>query len=84
MTVTLSWYVPPLGHGPYQLFVQRQAGTFPDLDLTVLPTSGDCVALATAGMHFAGVLTEDTSFAIKSMVGSQRIKEANCYPRSRV
>jgi Protein of unknown function (DUF4012) len=84
MTVTLSWYVPPLGHGPYELFVQRQAGTFPDLDLTVLPTPGDCAMLATTGMHFAGVLTEDTSFAIKSMAGSRRIAQVNCYPRSPV
>ncbi len=84
MTVTLSWYVPPLGHGPYELFVQRQAGTFPDLDLTVLPTPGDCATLATAGMHFTGVLTEDTLFAIKGMTGSRKIAEASCYPRARV
>jgi Protein of unknown function (DUF4012) len=83
MTVTLSWYVPPLGHGPYELFVQRQAGTFPGLDLTVLPTPGDCAVLATAGMHFAGVLTEDTLFAIK-MAGSRKIAAASCYPRPRV
>ena len=40
MTITLSWYVPPLTHGSYDLLVQRQASTFPSLDLTVIPSAG--------------------------------------------
>src|SRR5579885_3498328 len=63
MTVTLSWYVPPLSHDPYSLLGQRQAGTVPELDLTVLPTPGDCASLATTGLHFDSILTRDTSFA---------------------
>ncbi|HLZ56389.1 MAG TPA: DUF4012 domain-containing protein [Ktedonosporobacter sp.] len=61
MTVTLSWYVPPLGKDAYTLLVQRQAGTFPVLDLTILPPAGVCTL--TAGLHFNGTLTEDTSFS---------------------
>ncbi len=62
MTVTLSWYVPPIGQVPYTLLVQRQAGTLPELDLTILPTPGDCTALKTAGLHFDGIMGQDMSF----------------------
>jgi hypothetical protein len=81
MTVTLSWYVPPLGHSPYELFVQRQAGTFPELDLTVLPTPGDCAQLATSGIHFARVLTEDTLFPLTSSHSSPANSKVSCYPQ---
>jgi hypothetical protein len=81
MTVTLSWYVPPLGHGPYQLFIQRQAGTFPELDLTILPTPQDCASLATAGTHFAGVLTGDTLFPVKRIDSLRNGSGESCYPR---
>lgn len=81
MTVTLSWYVPPTGHtAPYGLLVQRQAGTFPELDLTMLPTPGNCSVLKTAGQYFDGVLTEDTSFALKTMPAGAHVK-ASCYPQ---
>ena len=79
MTVTLSWYVPPLGHGPYELLVQRQAGTLPELDLTILPTPGDCAVLGTSGTHFASILTEDILFPIKSV--EQLGSAASCYPQ---
>jgi Protein of unknown function (DUF4012) len=62
MTVTLSWYVPPAGNSPYSLLVQRQAGLFPELDLTILPTPGDCAALHLAPFHFDGLMGEDLSF----------------------
>jgi hypothetical protein len=81
MTVTLSWYVPPVGHSSYELFVQRQAGTFPELDLTILPTPVDCAQLATSGVHFAGVLTEDTLFPLKSLYSSLGGSKASCYPQ---
>ncbi len=64
MTATLSWYVPPIDHNPYDLLVQRQAGTFPELDLTILPTPGDCSSLKTRGLHFDSVLTQDASFPL--------------------
>lgn len=73
MNVTLRWYVPPVG--PYSLLVQRQAGTFPELDLTVLPDAANCVQLRTAGLHFDGILTQDSSFAPTISQGSQ-----SCYP----
>lgn len=64
-TVTLSWYVPPMGSSPYSLLVQRQAGTFPEMNLTILPTSADCPALKTSGLHFDGTLTQDATFSLK-------------------
>ncbi len=80
MTVTLSWYVPPIGHGPYALLIQRQAGTFPELDLTILPTPGDCAVLKTAGQHFDGVLTEDAFFPLKASHPPSNGQLA-CYPQ---
>jgi hypothetical protein len=60
LTITLSWYVPP--QLTYALLIQRQAGTFPELDLSILPDATDCARLATAGLHFEGLLLKDTSF----------------------
>src|SRR6266567_4134471 len=80
MTVTLSWYVPPMGHGPYALLVQRQAGTFPELDLTILPTPGNCALLKTMGQHFDGVLTEDASFLLKASRPASNA-QTGCYPQ---
>ena len=81
MTVTLSWYVPPSGpNNPYALLVQRQAGTFPELDLTILPTPGNCGILDTPGLHFDGVLGEDTSFPLKKISPTEDTR-AGCYPQ---
>lgn len=79
MTVTLSWYVPPIGQGAYNLLVQRQAGTFPELDLTVLPTPGNCTTLHTQGLHVNSVLGQDTSFTLVK-TSSMQISTA-CYPQ---
>jgi len=79
MTVTLSWYVPPIEHGAYNLLVQRQAGTFPELDLTVLPTPGNCATLQTQGLHVQSVLGQDTSFAL----ATKQVGNA-CYPHPNV
>lgn len=85
MTVALSWYVPALGHNPYALLVQRQAGTFPELDLTILPTPGDCASLKTMGQHFDGILTEDTFFPLKrsgpSINRGPTHTQRSCYPQ---
>ncbi|GCE19727.1 DUF4012 domain-containing protein [Dictyobacter kobayashii] len=63
MTVTLSWYVPPMGKNHYSLLIQRQPGTQPLVDLTILPTSQGCSTLRTAGLHVQGIMgTEDSSF----------------------
>ncbi len=77
MTVTLSWYIPPIGHGMYTLLVQRQAGTFPELDLTILPTPKDCAALHTQGLHDDSVMKQDTSFTLARMSNTQR--NTSCY-----
>jgi hypothetical protein len=76
MTVTLSWYVPPQGTSPYALLIQRQAGTFPELDLTILPTPGNCASLKSAGLHFNGTLGQDTLF---SLPHAQSQTKNGCY-----
>jgi len=82
MNVTLSWYVPPpSGHAsPYSLLVQRQAGTFPELDLTILPTPGNCAKLNTAGQHFDGIMGEDTTFTVPTLPPSENAR-STCYPQ---
>ncbi|HLI90467.1 MAG TPA: DUF4012 domain-containing protein [Ktedonobacteraceae bacterium] len=80
MTVTLSWYVPPPGHAPYDLLIQRQAATFPELDLSILPMPQDCASLGTAGLHFHGILTHDTSFALQRNARAAK----HCYPGTAV
>jgi Protein of unknown function (DUF4012) len=80
MTVTVSWYVPPLGSAPYTLLVQRQAGTFPELDLTILPTPGNCAMLQTTGLHVDDIMGEDLSFTVNS-VKSLPHAVSTCYPQ---
>jgi hypothetical protein len=82
LTATLSWYVPPMGNGPYDLLIQRQTATFPELDLSILPTPGDCAQLATSGLHFHGIMAGDMSFALKK--GSASSSATSCYPHSGV
>lgn len=84
MTVTLSWYVPPMGSSPYNLLIQRQSGTFPELDLTILPTPGNCTRLKTQGFHFEGLITEDKSFALKASPQTSGTFNHQCYPQSGV
>jgi len=77
MNVTLSWYVPARGHtGPYAFLVQRQAGTFPELDLTILPNPGNCATLNTVGEHFDGIMNADTTFTLPTLPTNE-----NCYPQ---
>lgn len=82
MTVTLSWYVPPIEQGTYQLLVQRQAGTFPELDLTVLPTPGACATLHMQGLHVNSVLGQDTSFTLAKTKSTQA--STACYPQPHI
>ncbi len=81
MTITLSWYVPPMGHAPYTLLVQRQAGMYPELDLTVLPTPGDCAALKTTGLHFDGLMSEDMFFTPSTFKSTAKTASTACYPQ---
>jgi len=83
LTVTLSWYVPPVGHAPYSLLVQRQASTFPELDLTILPTPGNCAVLATSGLHFNGIMGGlDLAFALPNHQASQTGDDCYVQPSS--
>ena len=81
MTATVSWYVPPLGTTPYSLQVQRQAGTFPELDITILPTPGNCNVLNTAGLHCDGIMGEDMSFTTKGFTSLLPSTSTACYPK---
>jgi len=78
LTVTLSWYVPPMSYTGYNLLVQRQAGTFPELNLTILPTPNNCAKLATTGLYVDRVLDEDTSFALPTA------HNVGCYTQPRL
>jgi len=78
MTVTVSWYVPPMGTAPYTLLVQRQAGTFPELDLSILPTPGSCATLKISGLHFDGIMAQDMSFTPKPF---NPTAQNGCYPQ---
>ncbi|HEY5004306.1 MAG TPA: hypothetical protein VII61_14190, partial [Ktedonobacteraceae bacterium] len=63
--------VPPLSHDSYDLLIQRQASTFPSLDLTVIPPTGTCASSGNAGLHYNGIVTQDTAFQLKSTAISQ-------------
>jgi hypothetical protein len=80
MTVTLSWYVPAMGQHPYSLLIQRQAGTFPEASVTILPAPGACSILRTQGLYFDGLLTEDTTFTPKHFSPSSNVRK-DCYPQ---
>ncbi len=71
MTVSLSWYVPPLSHGSYDLLFQRQASTFPSLDLTVIPFGGICASSGSNGLNYNGIITQDSAFQLKSTLVSR-------------
>jgi hypothetical protein len=84
MTVSLSWYVPPMGKGVYSLLVQRQASTFPLLDLTVLPTPRTCSTLKTAGFHVQTVMSgQDQLFTLPTSSSGRQTNTA-CSPAMRV
>jgi hypothetical protein len=80
INVTLSWYVPPMSAQPYALLIQRQAGTFPELDLSILPNLADCTQLGTAGLHIDTTLTKDTSFSLPAYHTSAQTPSKSCYP----
>ena len=70
MNISLSWYVPPIGHDPYNLVIQRQSSTLPNLDLTVKPASGTCTASKDSDLHYAHVQDgEDLSFTLANQSG---------------
>jgi hypothetical protein len=80
MTVTLSWYVPPLAKN-YSLLVQKQAGTLPELDLTILPTPTACASMNISMYHFDGIMGEDMSFAAQPFKVTAHGGSSGCYPQ---
>ncbi|WP_376793895.1 DUF4012 domain-containing protein [Thermogemmatispora sp.] len=87
ITVTLSWYVPPLNKGHYALLVQRQAGTYPELDVTILPPD-PCSQLGLAGTHVDTLMSSDLLVSPRSLAsggsqghGQAAASQSSCYPR---
>lgn len=84
MTVSLSWYVPDVAtEEPYQLLFQRQAGTFPIVDLTILPTPGSCASLNTTGTYYHNVLAGEDLLLEPQPLQPDTLKE-DCYPQMRI
>ncbi|GCE20577.1 hypothetical protein KDK_43770 [Dictyobacter kobayashii] len=66
MTVTLSWTVPALSQGGYNLMFQPQASVNPQVDLTVKST-----ACSSGDAHFTGTMNgQDTMFSLKQQGAS--------------
>ena len=70
MNLTLSWYVPPTGHEPYSLVIQRQSSTLPDLEVNVTPAPGTCGSTKADDLHYAHVQDgEDLNFTVAKAAG---------------
>jgi hypothetical protein len=85
MTVQLSWYVPDaVKDTSYEYLFQRQAGTFPIVDMTILPAPGACGQLKTNGYYAHEVLgTTDKLYSVKT--GAEgNVQSGTCYPQMRV
>lgn len=81
LTLTLSWYVPPMGPGPYSLLIQRQSSTLPEIDLTILPPPMACSQIGNAGLHYQGILDgPDMSFTLSKSPTVAAGK--SCYPQT--
>ncbi|HEX6479826.1 MAG TPA: DUF4012 domain-containing protein [Ktedonobacteraceae bacterium] len=66
MKVTLSWYVPPMGHHPYDLLLQAQASVYGPLNLTIQPAQGMCVPAQKNSLHFSTLMNgEDRTFIVQ-------------------
>lgn len=78
LTITLSWYVPPIGQSSYSLLVQRQSSTLPELDLTILPPPGQCQQMGSPGLHYQGTMNgPDMNFTL-----ARGSTSGSCYPQS--
>jgi len=75
-TLTLSWYVPPASYHPYSLLVQRQAGTFPELGVTILSAPDACGTLNARAVHVDHILTQDETFSADT---SSKPHATQCY-----
>jgi hypothetical protein len=66
LTLKLSWYAPPTGDHPYSLLIQRQASTFPKVNLTIQPAPGTC----NAPLHYSGTMSDqDRLFTVQKSAG---------------
>ncbi len=73
-TITLSWYTPKvaapglsaeIGHSPYSLLVQRQSGTFNDLDVTIIPAPEAASVQGKQQLHFTSTLGANQLISLK-------------------
>ncbi|GAC1506518.1 MAG: hypothetical protein NVS2B12_21070 [Ktedonobacteraceae bacterium] len=70
LNLSLSWYVPPTGHQPYDLLIQRQSSTLPTLDVNVVPAGGTCSSTKPGDLHYAHVQDgEDLNFILVNQPG---------------
>lgn len=83
LTATVRWYVPPSPQdNGYQLLVQRQASTYNELDLTIVPPPSTCRQYASPAFYYNGVLSgQDMLFSLKRSDPNQHTRGGNCYPQ---
>ncbi len=71
--ITLSWYVPNVaapgkaaaaGQSPYTLLVQRQSGTFNNLEVNITPASDAASAQGTQPFSYSGVQSANQAVAL--------------------
>jgi Protein of unknown function (DUF4012) len=71
--ITLSWYTPhvaaparsiAVGQSPYTLLVQRQSGTFNELEVTIVPSSKVASAQGAKAMSFSGTQSANQLIAL--------------------
>jgi hypothetical protein len=66
MTVTLSWYVPPMGQRPYNLLLQAQAEVYAPLDLMIVSAQKACSSNQGNSLHFSRLMDgRDLDFTIE-------------------
>lgn len=74
--ITLSWYTPKeaapgrsvdAGQSPYQLLVQRQAGTFNTVDVTITPASDAAAAQGKRQVTYQGTVGANTLISLHAV-----------------
>ena len=81
MNLSLSWYVPPTGHEPYSLVIQRQSSTLPNLDVNVTPAPGTCGSTKAGDLHYTHVQDgEDLNFMVTNQAGGNCSLQARPTP----
>jgi hypothetical protein len=64
LTLTLSYYVPSVAGHSYDLLVQRQTGTFPNLDVNITYTETVCGQKKTLTQTYKSQLSSDANITL--------------------